>query len=127
MRFTPENIVELPKDSVFVFGSNMLGSHGGGAAKYAKDHFGAEEGVCEGLTGLSWAFPTLNSDMAKRSFIQLRASKENLYKYAINWSEWTFLVTKVGCGIAGFTVEEMRDVFQGPKPGNVTLPKEFES
>jgi len=125
MRYTPESIEKLEENEVFVFGSNMAGSHGGGAARYAKDHFGAEDGVGEGITGQCYAFPTLNTDYSKREIHELIYSKAKLYHVALEHPEKTFLVTKVGCGIAGFSLEAMQEVFKVPKPENVVLPKEF--
>lgn len=122
--FTPENIEELKEDEVFVFGSNMAGNHAGGAARYAAEHFGAVEGVGEGLSGQTYAFPTLNKDFSKRSIAQMIYSKTKLYHVAHEHPEKTFLVTKVGCGIAGFSLEEMKEVFKGPKPENVVLPED---
>ena len=123
--YTPENIEELKEDEVFVFGSNMAGNHAGGAARYAAEHFGAVEGVGEGLSGQTYAFPTLNKDFSKREIAQMIYSKAKLYHVAGENPDKTFLVTKVGMGIAGFTLEEMREVFAGHVPYNVILPKEF--
>ena len=125
MTFTPENITELHEDEILVFGSNMAGHHGGGAARTAHEKFGAKWGKAEGLSGQSYAFPTLNRDYSKRTIEELKASKDKLYICAMLNPETTFFVTKVGTGIAGFTLEEMRDVFEGEKPKNVVLPKEF--
>lgn len=124
--FTPENIEKLEPEQIFVFGSNMGGVHAGGAARYAAERFGAAEGVGEGLTGQSYAFPTLNEDFSKRTLPQIRDSVLNLYECAEKNKQKVFLVTLVGCGIAGFTKEEMRECFiDYDKPENVLLPKEF--
>jgi hypothetical protein len=120
---TPENIKELNTNQIFVFGSNLNGNHLGGSASFAKENFGAEEGIGEGLTGKSYAFPTLNKKMEKVSKEELISSKERLYKYAEENKDKQFLVTKVGCGIAGFSEEEMKEVFKGEKPHNIVLPK----
>ena len=119
---TPENITTLKENQVFVFGSNLNGNHAGGAAKYAADNFGAFEGVGEGITGQSYAFPTLDTKMKKVSKKALIASKELLYKTAEENKDKQFLVTKVGCGIAGFSEDEMKKVFSGDKPSNIILP-----
>lgn len=122
---TPENITELKPNEIFVFGSNKNGNHMAGAALFAKEKFGAQEGVGEGRTGQSYAFPTLDENMQKLTFEDLIKSKQYLYEYAEGNKDARFLVTKVGCGIAGFKEEKMKKVFEGKKPVNVILPKEF--
>jgi hypothetical protein len=119
---TPNKIEKLLPNQIFVFGSNLNGNHAGGAALQAKKDFGAEDGVSEGLTGQSYAFPTLDKDMQKVSKEDLLKSKELLYKVAEENKDKEFLVTKVGCGIAGFTEEEMKEIFKGEKPNNIVLP-----
>lgn len=122
---TPEKIENLKENEIFVFGSNLNGNHGGGAARFAQDNFGAENGVGEGLTGQSYAFPTLDKDMKKVSLEALTESKKTLYKCAEDNKDKIFLVTKVGCGIAGFNEEIMKEVFKGKKPLNIILPENW--
>lgn len=125
-RFTPENITELQENEVFVFGSNLNGNHAGGAARIAVEKFGARMGQAEGLQGQSYAIPTLDKDMNKRTEEDLRVSIQRLYAFAEVHCDKVFLVTKVGCGIAGFTEAEMKDAFSKfLAPANVVLPKEF--
>jgi hypothetical protein len=119
---TPENITKLKKNEIFVFGSNLNGNHAGGAALQAVK-FGAQEGVGEGLTGQAYAFPTLDKNMKKVSSKALASSVTKLYVCAVENPDKIFYVTKVGCGIAGFTEEEMKTYFQGDKPDNVVLPE----
>jgi len=119
---TPEKIESLKENQIFVFGSNLNGNHAGGAAALAKEKFGAFDGVGEGLTGQSYAFPTLNTKMKKVTKKALIDSKNKLYQCATENPTKQFLVTKVGCGIAGFTEKEMKSVFAGEKPSNVILP-----
>jgi len=123
--YTPEHIEELTPEQVFVFGSNAAGHHAGGAALLAHQKFGAEWGVGEGLRGQSYAFPTLNKDMEKCSLERMLAAKVDLYATAECNPDKTFLVTKLGLGIAGHTIETMRKVFAGVHPENVVLPREF--
>lgn len=124
--YTPESIKALDKNQIFVFGSNLAGNHAGGAARYAAEHFGAKEGMGEGLTGQCYAFPTLNKDFSKRTLPQIRDHILDLYECAEANKQKTFLVTKVGCGIAGFSEKEIGDLFREyDKPDNVVLPKEF--
>jgi len=119
---TPNKITELRESEIFVFGSNLNGSHGGGAALQAEKEFGAEDGVGEGLTGKCYAFPTLNKEMQKLTVEELQEAKAKLYKCAGDNKDKQFLVTKVGCGIAGFTEDEMKEIFKGEKPSNIILP-----
>ena len=121
---TPKEIKSLKPNEVFVFGSNLNGNHYGGAAKQALDMFGAVEGQGEGLMGQSYAFPTLNKKMKKVSKKELKESVNKLYQCATDNKDKTFFVTKVGCGIAGFTEEEIKPLFTG-NPKNVILPKKW--
>lgn len=118
---TPENITELKPNEIFVFGSNYAGNHAGGAAALAQERFGAEHGIAEGLTGRSYAFPTLYMDMKKRTKKGLEASAGRLFSTARALPEKMFLLTKVGCGIAGFTEEEMASLFVDA-PENIIKP-----
>lgn len=121
---TPKEIKELKPNEIFVFGSNLNGNHSGGAALQAKQ-WGAIEGVAEGVQGQTYAFPTLDTNMKKVSKKSLVESKERLYLYAKENPTKTFLVTKVGCGIAGFKEDFMKDIFSGEKPRNIVLPAEW--
>ena len=124
--FTPDVISKLKENEVFVFGSNKNGNHAAGAALFAVEKFGAVMGQAEGLQGQSYAFPTLNENMEKVSMDEIKSSVLKLYDAAKSNPEKTFYVTKVGCGIAGFSVAEMKDVFKRfLPPENVVLPREF--
>lgn len=79
---TPNNITKLKENQIFVFGSNLNGNHAGGAARLAKDSFGAQDGVGEGMTGQSYAFPTLDTNMKKVSKKALEARWKNKTKNA---------------------------------------------
>lgn len=115
-------IYELSDNQIFVFGSNIIGNHYGGAAKQAFEQFGAQWGVGEGLTGQSYAFPTLDEHMQPVSNTQLKYSRFKLYKFANEHPELTLLLTKVGCGIAGFSEERMKKLFTNA-PKNIIKPK----
>ena len=119
---TPENVTRLEDGQVFVFGSNLAGKHGGGAAKFALENFGAEYGKGEGLQGKSYAFPTLDENLCKLSDQELTFSVWNLYHACQHNPERTFLLTKVGCGIAGFEESKMKSFFHNP-PKNLVLPE----
>jgi hypothetical protein len=115
-------IKKLKKNQIFVFGSNLSGHHAGGAALQAKQDFGAEEGVGEGLTGNCYAFPTLTKTMEKVSMEALEASRDELFKCCEENKNSLFLLTKVGCGIAGFKEEEIKNLFIYDTPKNLVLP-----
>lgn len=104
-------INKLESNQIFVFGSNMLGHHGGGAAKQAMDSFGAQWGIAEGLTGRCYAFPTLEREMTKRGIQALERSRDRLYATANALPEKEFLLTPVGTGIAGYSYEEITPLF----------------
>lgn len=118
---TPESITTLKPDEVFVFGSNLAGNHAGGAAKQALQ-FGAVMGEYEGIQGQSYAFPTLDENFEKLSWDDLELSVYRLYEYAKQHPFLTFLLTKVGCGIAGYPEEEMKQLFT-KKIHNVVYPE----
>ena len=126
IQFTPENITELSKNEIFVFGSNLNGNHAGGAAKTALEIFGAIQGQAEGLQGQSYALPTLDENMSKLSLEVISKNIDTLYQFAKSRPDLTFWVTKIGCGIAGFDEQEIARLFKKKEtPFNVFLPKEF--
>lgn len=104
-------VTELNENEIFVFGSNSGGQHLGGAAKQAHEQFGAQWGVGEGLTGRSYAFPTLTKDFKKRSLQGLAFSANRLIMEARRNPNKTFLLTPVGTGIAGYTQDEIEPLF----------------
>lgn len=136
-RHTPECIDTLADNEVFVFGSNRNGNHYGGAARIAYERFGAEWGVGEGHTGQSYALPTLDENMERVTEDELIDSFAKMLGYADDNRQLTFLVTKVGCGIAGWDIEDVRRCFwkgaaavsPDPEwrgiPSNVIIPEEF--
>ena len=125
-KITPENIRELKENQIFVFGSNMNGNHSGGAARLAVEKFGAIMGQAEGLQGKSYAIPTLDKDMEKVTEEELVVALGNFKHYAKEHPEKEFLLTKIGCGIAGFNANYMAYmVLRANLPSNVTLPVEF--
>lgn len=119
--YTPERIMELKPNEIFVFGSNLAGSHGGGAAWLAYERFGAIWGQGVGLQGQSYGIPTMHGGVDA-----IKPYVDEFIEFAQSHPEYIFLVTKIGCGIAGFTIEEIAPLFaQAIKVGNVILPKEF--
>lgn len=112
-------------EGIFVFGSNLAGRHGRGAALHAAIHYGAIAGKGEGLHGRSYALPTKYGNL---DVIPLGKISQNVMKFldfADAHPELTFYVTAVGCGLAGYSPEQIAPMFRHP-PKNVFLPKEFE-
>ena len=119
-RVAADRIAELGAGEVFVFGSNIQGAHGGGAAWFAHKHFGAQWGVGEGLTGRTYALPTMEGKAS------MKAAVDRFVACARQHPELTFLVTAVGCGIAGYTPEEVAPLFkEATSLENVYLPQVF--
>ena len=115
---TPDYITRLEPNEMFVFGSNLAGCHGGGAARIAYEHFGAEWGVGVGLTGQCYAIPTMQGGVET-----IRPYVDDFIRYAEQHPELTFLVTQIGCGIAGFTDEQIAPLFTAARDlQNVALP-----
>ena len=118
---TPELISELNDCERFVFGSNLRGYHGGGAARLAYEKFGAEWGVGVGPTGKCYAIPTMQGGVET-----IRPYVDQFIEYAKQNPSKIFLVTRIGCGIAGFTDEEIAPLFASAiGMENVALPREF--
>ncbi len=119
-------ITKLKDDQVFVFGSNANGHHAGGAARQALEKFGARWGQAKGLQGQSYGIVTLDENMRKVSLHYIRLQLVQLAEFAANNPEKEFLLTAIGCGIAGFDVREIRaEVLDIWWPDNVVLPEEF--
>ena len=119
-RIASDRISDLGENEIFVFGSNIQGAHGGGAAWFAHKKYGAEWGVGEGLTGRTYALPTMEGDAS------LKKAVEHFIACAKAHPELTFLVTAVGCGIAGYTPAEVAPLFrEATTLKNVYLPHVF--
>ena len=117
-RVTPERITELGENEVFVFGSNLAGAHGGGAALLAYRKFGAIWGQGVGLQGQSYGIPTMHGGVDA-----IKPYVDEFIEFAKTRPDLTFLVTRVGCGIAGFTNEEISPLFaQAHEVENIVLP-----
>lgn len=119
-RETPDHINVLKENEVFVFGSNAQGHHGGGAARTAMEKFGAQWGVGEGMQGQCYAIPTMEG------IENMRAAIERFCQYAKEHPEKRFLVTRVGCGIAGYKDSDVAPLFQeAVSIENISLPRDF--
>jgi hypothetical protein len=129
MKYTPEIINHLEGNEIFVFGTNQFSSHLGGAAKIAAEKFGALNGIAPmGLCQQSYGIITTSftDTIVTLDFIKMQVGV--LYGFAVLRPELTFYVTKIGTGIAGFSIEEIAGIFQdlaSLKPHNIILPKEF--
>ncbi len=122
-QFTPDFITELKENEIFVFGSNLQGMHCGGAARLAHDKFGAIWGQGVGLQGQSYGIPTMHGGVDA-----IKPYVDEFIEFAKSHSELTFLVTRIGCGIAGFRDEEIAPLFKECiEMENVCLPRSFHS
>ena len=119
--FTPVFITELTDDEVFVFGSNLAGQHGGGAARIAYETFGAEWGVGVGLTGQSYAIPTMQGGVET-----IKPYVDEFIAFAKAHQELFFYVTRIGCGIAGYRDRDIAPLFaEAVGVENICLPESF--
>lgn len=119
--FTPEKITELCDNEVFVFGSNLAGCHAGGAARSAHERFGAVWGQGEGLQGQSYAIPTMHGGVET-----IAPYVDRFIEFAKAHQELHFWVTPIGCGIAGFSADEIAPLFREALTlSNVSLPESF--
>lgn len=121
LKFTPENITSLEQDEIFVFGSNLAGIHAGGAARVAYERFGAIMGQGVGIQGQSYAIPTMHGGVE-----EIKPYVDEFIALAREWDQNTFYVTRIGCGIAGFSDEEIAPLFaDAVELYNVRLPESF--
>ncbi len=119
--FAPNRISQLKPNEIFVFGSNLAGAHAGGAARIANMYFGAIWGQGVGLQGQSYAIPTMQGGVET-----IRPYVDEFIAFARQHPEYTFLVTRIGCGIAGFREEEIAPLFKAALDvENVLLPDTF--
>lgn len=122
-QFHPDNT--LPSaDWIFVFGSNLAGRHGKGAAKVARTNFRAAYGEGRGPTGHAYAIPTKGKHLEVLDLQSIERSIEDFLLYARLHPELNFFVTRVGCGLAGYTDDQIGPMFD-QAPGNCSLPNEW--
>ena len=118
-RFTPDRITSLGENEIFVFGSNLAGAHGGGAALLAYRKFGAIWGQGVGLQGQSYGIPTMQGGVET-----IAPYVDEFIAFAKDHPELTFFVTKIGCGIAGFSEAEISPLFKAANGiTNIILPR----
>jgi hypothetical protein len=119
--FTPNRISALAANEIFVFGSNLSGMHGGGAALIAYERFGAIWGQGVGMQGQSYGIPTMQGGVET-----IRPYVDEFIRYAAQHPEYKFLVTRIGCGIAGFSDAEIAVLFRDAiGRENIILPRTF--
>ena len=119
--FTPDRITELKPNEILVFGSNLAGAHGGGAARLAYNRFGAIWGQGVGLQGRSYAIPTMQGGVKT-----IKPYVDEFIRFAQTRPDLKFYVTQIGCGIAGFMVKDIAPLFQAALDvENIILPRAF--
>ena len=120
-RVTSNHIERLQPNEIFVFGSNLSGHHGGGAALLAMNKWGAIWGQGVGLQGQTYGIPTMQGGVET-----IRPYVDEFIQFANKHPEMTFLVTEIGCGIAGFTPQEIAPLFaKATTTENIHLPQRF--
>jgi hypothetical protein len=130
-RITPENITTLKPNEIFVFGSNTAGIHGGGAAKLAYEKFGAKCGYGHGHIGQTYAIPTKDNNIKTLDIEYINLAVQEFIRYVniqnnIFNNDVIYLVTQIGCGLAGFKPEQIAPLFKNViNIENVYLPEVF--
>lgn len=120
-RIAANRITELKDKEIFVFGSNLQGRHGAGAAAIAEKKFGAISGQGVGLQGQSYGIPTMHGGIE-----EIKPYVDEFIEFVKQNPNLKFLVTRIGCGIAGFTEEEMAPLFaEAANVENIYLPDTF--
>ncbi len=127
IEYTPDRITNLKPNEVFVFGSNFAGKHGLGAAKLAAAKFGAIQGQGTGLMGQCYGIATKDERFRTLPLYKIQPQIAKLMAFACRFPEKRFLVTQIGCGLAGYKPEQIAPMFfiAGDPPVNVILPRSF--
>ena len=121
---SPDNITTLHPNEIFVFGSNTQGRHGAGAALHARRNFGAKYGIGMGYTGQCYAIATKDGNLRTLKLENIEVQVVRFLDQARANPGHIFLVTEIGCGLAGYTAEQIAPMFKGT-PENVRLPARF--
>lgn len=126
MRTSPHIIDKIAPWECFVFGSNLAGIHGAGAAKLALG-WGAKHGYGIGQCGNTFAIPTKDASIVTMPLDAIRPYVSRFYLWAQSSPEWTYLVTEIGCGLAGYQPKDIAPLFgkRFLELGNVHLPERF--
>ena len=126
IKVTSEKTNSLKENEIFVFGANLSGNHGAGAAKLAKDKFGAVQGIGEGFTGQCYALPTKDENIETLSIIEIYKHIEILHQEVENNRDKFFIITAVGCGLAGYIAKDIAPMFESfINFDNISLPQSF--
>lgn len=119
------NIVTLENSNeIFVFGSNLSGIHGAGAAKSARILYGAIIGQGIGLQGRSYAIPTKDFNIETLPLVEIEKYVKEFLEFASKTPNIVYKLTPIGCGFAGYTPKDIAPMFRYA-PINVILPDEF--
>jgi len=125
IKTTPNKIEKLRRNQIFVFGSNTFGNHSGGAAMKALE-FGAIMGNPVGIQGNTYAIPTVILGGKRMKLRHIKREVKKFIKYAKANPRKQFLVTEIGCGIAGFTPLDIAPMFtKALNIPNIILPYTF--
>lgn len=125
-RIAPDNITHLAQNEIFVFGSNLSGRHGKGAAKQALT-WGAIWGQASGIQGRTYGIPTKNASITKTlTLTEIKPFIDDFIEFAKNNPSLTFLVTEIGCGLAGLKPKDVAPLLkEAININNIHLPKRF--
>ena len=126
MRTTPDEIKKLEQEQIFVFGSNLSGRHGKGAAKTALG-WGAKWGQAAGLQGRTYGIPTKDASIRRTLRIdEIKPFVDDFIDFAKSRKDLIFLVTEVGCGLAGLKPKDVAPLFiKAVDVENIHLPEKF--
>lgn len=119
-----EEIADLKENEIFVFGSNLAGRHGAGAARFAIQNFGARYGVGTGPQGRAYAIPTKDKQLGVLPLDKIKAYVNEFLAYARLNPKLRFKLTAIGCGLAGYKPKDIAPMFEHA-PRNVLKPTEF--
>ncbi len=125
-RITPDNIRDLNEGEIFIFGSNLKGAHGRGAARLAMNKFGAIYGRSDGLQGRSYGIPTKDRNIQTLRIDQIKPHVDRFIKFAIKNPQYKFFVTEIGTGLAGLKHKDVAPLFKDALSiENIYLPENF--
>lgn len=113
MKYHKDRSVPTPGSKIFVFGSNLAGRHGAGAAKLALQKYGARYGVGAGAQGSSYAIPTKDFDIDTMPIERIKPYIDRFIKFTYEHPKLEFFVTRIGCGLAGYKDQDIAPLFKG--------------
>ena len=124
--YSPKNIKELLPNQIFVFGSNLAGIHGAGAARLAMYKWRAEMYNCCGIQGQTYAIPTKDKHINTLPIGEIKKYVDVFIDFAKNNNMYDYLVTEIGCGLAGYLPKDIAPLFKDAlELSNVYLPESF--